>query len=243
MHFPFPRSRPRRRGFTLIELLTVIAIIGILAAILIPVVGKVRETARGAQCVSNLRQLTQGVLLITQETKGAVPFGYGKAIIPGAPNTWEGQTSWTGLVKGYLTRDGNQRLGDIDVCPGGTRTDIAGTPSSELAASSYAINDIIAPEFRVVPRVYNGDTVEPNTNSTPNANRIPNPSRTVLALDHREVSVTPWGAPLGSTELNRLANRHGNRVSISYYDGSVRPEQISAVVTDSPQTVPRWTGR
>lgn len=44
-------------GFTLIELLTVIAIIGILAAILVPVVGSVREAARSATCQSNLRQI------------------------------------------------------------------------------------------------------------------------------------------------------------------------------------------
>src|SRR5690606_19684225 len=44
-------------AFTLIELLTVIAIIGILAAILIPVVGKVRSSAKAAMCMSNLRQI------------------------------------------------------------------------------------------------------------------------------------------------------------------------------------------
>ena len=47
----------RKAAFTLTELLTVIAIIGVLAALLIPIVGKVRQTARQSACVSNLRQI------------------------------------------------------------------------------------------------------------------------------------------------------------------------------------------
>lgn len=66
------QRRSARSGFTLIELLTVIAIIGILASILIPVVGKVRESAHRTQCGSNLRQIAMASLAYESEN-GALP--------------------------------------------------------------------------------------------------------------------------------------------------------------------------
>ncbi len=69
----FPSASSCKRAFTLIELLTVIAIIGILAAIIIPVVGKVRDSARRSQCSSNIRQIATGMLLFATENKNRFP--------------------------------------------------------------------------------------------------------------------------------------------------------------------------
>ncbi|RRJ94873.1 DUF1559 domain-containing protein [Opitutaceae bacterium TAV4] len=76
--------RHDKEGFTLIELLTVIAIIGILAAILIPVTGTVREKAKKAQCVSNLHQIGIGLLAYANDNKGRLPRGHAT----------EGRTLW-----------------------------------------------------------------------------------------------------------------------------------------------------
>jgi len=62
-----------RKGFTLIELLVVIAIIAILAAILFPVFITVKARAKGAHCLSNLRQVGVAASLYVPENGGRFP--------------------------------------------------------------------------------------------------------------------------------------------------------------------------
>lgn len=56
-----------RRGFTLIELLVVIAIIAILAAILFPVFARARAKALQNNCLSNVKQLTLGIIMYASD--------------------------------------------------------------------------------------------------------------------------------------------------------------------------------
>ena len=51
------------KSFTIIELLIMITIIAILAALLLPVLNKARESARGTACSGNMKQLGTGIIM------------------------------------------------------------------------------------------------------------------------------------------------------------------------------------
>jgi len=114
-----------RRAFTLIELLVTIAVIAVLAGILIPVVGNVRQSAKETQSLSNLRQIAVAMQMYTSEHNGLYPPGY--FYKPG-----EGERIWTIELIPYVEQlnasnssssnvfvsplvDSDIRMGDLDL--------------------------------------------------------------------------------------------------------------------------------
>jgi prepilin-type N-terminal cleavage/methylation domain-containing protein/prepilin-type processing-associated H-X9-DG protein len=71
-----PRSSPCT-GFSLVEMLVVVAIIGLLAGLSVPAIGRAKAFSQQTTCTANLRTLHQATMLYAADFDGCFPFAFG----------------------------------------------------------------------------------------------------------------------------------------------------------------------
>lgn len=196
----------RDSAFTLIELLTVVAIVGILAAILFPVIGSARASARDAQCKATLREWGRMVLLYANDNKGCY-----------TTTNW-GSVGSNGPYRPYFSGSPSEET-NMRVCPL--------MPSADISNGTLS--------YIMVRGAINGKITSLSSGTSIHLNRAANPSEYLLLCDSMTNSndylsssgIDTYVGPLFNPSLvaasqQAQASRHGgSHINGVFGDGSI----------------------
>lgn len=207
--FPFQRD-----GFTLVEMLVVISIVAVLAAIAFPVYQSMQDSAKAAQCSSNLREIYMGISGYVQDNNGRYPSSRGSGT--------NINSFWFIEIGPYL--EPGRRFDPAKVRTGPWPQDIPfACPACTNHGWGGAGIDVGINGYQV------GATVDPRSVSdalrTAKASAL---STTLLVADAgRTVGNWQIGFRIGTngsftaSAANDIAPRHNGRANILYFDGHV----------------------
>lgn len=205
-------------AFTLIELLVTIAIIAVLAALLLPALGKAKESSRSAKCLSNLRQLHLSWQLYIDDHDGVVPDNdsrFDGVYWRSTSNSWIGNSSaladadTTNIEQGLLFRYDYAKSPGIYRCP----SDRSTTQTQPVAprTRSYSMNGSFGGRTNEQQKIFG------------RISQLTNPVKVFVFVDENEHSIDDahfltWAAP-DNRWVNMPADRHGQSGTFSFADG------------------------
>lgn len=132
-------------GFTLVEILVVLTIIGILVALLFPVMARVREKSRAATCVSNLKQIFVASQLYMQDNNEDLPPNAHAIINFADPSAANWKSNIIGSMSPYI------KSKQILFCPSVQESTSIYAPTN-LSDTSYVGNSVVmGRKLSVVP--------------------------------------------------------------------------------------------
>ncbi|MDB6053110.1 MAG: hypothetical protein JWN25_633 [Verrucomicrobiales bacterium] len=207
--------RPAGDAFTLIELLVIIAIVGLMAALLIPAMGRAKEKARRATCSNNLRQINLGLRMYADGSEDSAPH------TSDVKDPAFSLMGYKRLIKSYLGLNATSSQRDkVFACPSDTfyYDDITGIPrfvgqglceQPMSDHSSYAFNGANAMNNSSAPGI-----------SGRKLSSIIDPSRTPMVAEASAYVPWSWHQPkLPFTHQNAIFSEAMNMVS--FVDGHV----------------------